>query len=166
MKDRLDKFIKTEGLTPSRFAEIMGVQPSSISHILGGRNKPNYDFIEKILMRFPKLNPDWLILGKGNIYRSLPGDLRINDSQGVQPGREDLFTLQETSPADTYSSDTVISEDRISNAENRTTNETARTSRQQSIPKSDLSKNPVNDNDIEKIVIFFKDKSFVSFDPK
>ena len=35
MKDRLEKFIKTEGLTPSRFAEIMGVQPSSISHILG-----------------------------------------------------------------------------------------------------------------------------------
>ena len=71
MKDRLEKFIKTEGLTPSRFAEIMGVQPSSISHILGGRNKPSFDFIEKMLQRFPKLNPDWLLLGKGNIYRSI-----------------------------------------------------------------------------------------------
>lgn len=70
MKDRLEKFIKSEGLTPSRFAEIMGVQPSSISHILGGRNKPSFDFIEKMLQRFPKINPDWLLLGKGNIYRS------------------------------------------------------------------------------------------------
>lgn len=70
MKERLEKFIKSEGLTPSRFAEIMAVQPSSISHIIGGRNKPSYDFIEKILLRFPKLNPDWLLLGKGTMYRS------------------------------------------------------------------------------------------------
>lgn len=69
MKERLDKFIKNEGLTPARFAEIMAVQPSSISHILGGRNKPSFDFIEKMLLRFPRLNPDWLILGKGSIYR-------------------------------------------------------------------------------------------------
>lgn len=69
MRDRLEKFIKSEGLTPTRFAEVMGVQPSSISHLLGGRNKPSYDFIEKMLLRFPKLNPDWLILGKGSVYR-------------------------------------------------------------------------------------------------
>ena len=81
MRDRLEKFIKTEGLTPSRFAEIMGVQPSSISHILGGRNKPSFDFIEKMLQRFPKLNPDWLLLGKGNIYRSISDNTVTHRSQ-------------------------------------------------------------------------------------
>ena len=69
MRERLSKFIEMERLTSSRLAEILGVQPSNISHILGGRNKPSFEFIEKLLLRFPKLNPDWIILGKGPVYR-------------------------------------------------------------------------------------------------
>ena len=71
MRERLSKFIEMERLTSSRLAEILGVQPSNISHILGGRNKPSFEFIEKLLLRFPKLNPDWIILGKGPVYRSV-----------------------------------------------------------------------------------------------
>jgi hypothetical protein len=70
MKERLAKFIKNEELSPSRFAEIMGVPPSSISHLLSGRNNPGFDFLSKMLMRFPKVNPDWLILGTGPMYRT------------------------------------------------------------------------------------------------
>lgn len=69
MKDRLGRFLRSEGLTSLKFAELMEVQPSSISHILSGRNKPSFDFIEKMLARFPGLNPDWLILGKGEMFR-------------------------------------------------------------------------------------------------
>lgn len=72
MKDRLAQFLKSEGLTAVKFAEIMEVQPSSISHLLSGRNKPNFDFISRILLRFPSLNPDWLINGIGEIYKSNP----------------------------------------------------------------------------------------------
>lgn len=54
MRERLSKFIEMERLTSSRLAEILGVQPSNISHILGGRNKPSFEFIEKLLLRFPK----------------------------------------------------------------------------------------------------------------
>lgn len=80
MKDRLVEFMRLEGLTSVKFAEIMGVQPSSISHILAGRNNPSFDFISKILSLFPALNPDWIINGAGGIYRS-----ENKDKQGEKP---------------------------------------------------------------------------------
>lgn len=70
MKERLAQFLQSEGLTAVKFAEIMEVQPSSISHLLSGRNKPNFDFISRLLLRFPDLNPDWMINGIGEIYKS------------------------------------------------------------------------------------------------
>lgn len=72
MKERLVQFLQSEGLTAVKFAEIMEVQPSSISHLLSGRNKPNFDFISRLLLRFPDLNPDWMINGIGEIYKSKP----------------------------------------------------------------------------------------------
>ena len=69
MKERLQELLKKRGYTSLKFAEIMEVQPSSISHILSGRNKPSFDFIEKLLERFPEISPDWLILGRGGMYR-------------------------------------------------------------------------------------------------
>lgn len=69
MKERLAQFLKSEGLTAVKFAEIMEVQPSSISHLLSGRNKPNFEFISRLLLRFPALNPDWIINGAGGVYK-------------------------------------------------------------------------------------------------
>ncbi|MDY0252850.1 MAG: helix-turn-helix transcriptional regulator [Tenuifilaceae bacterium] len=71
MKERLQRILTKEGIAPTRFAEIIGVQRSSISHILSGRNKPSFDMIQSIMSKFPKLNPDWLILGTGDMYRKV-----------------------------------------------------------------------------------------------
>ena len=65
MNDRLKQFLAMEGLSPARFAEIMGIQRSGVSHLLSGRNKPSFEFIEKFLAAFPDVNVEWLILGKG-----------------------------------------------------------------------------------------------------
>ena len=62
--------MKSEGLTSSRMAEILGIQPSGISHILAGRNKPGFDLLQKILRRFPRVNPDWLLLDSEQMYRT------------------------------------------------------------------------------------------------
>lgn len=70
MKDRLAEFLKKQELTAVKFAEIMEVQPSSISHLLAGRNKPNFEFIARMILRFPELNPDWILNGQGTMYRS------------------------------------------------------------------------------------------------
>ena len=58
MKDRLAEFLKQQGLTPGKLATLLEVQPSSISHLLSGRNKPGFEFIVKFLQCFPSVNPD------------------------------------------------------------------------------------------------------------
>lgn len=66
MISRFKKLLEELRLSPSEFADRIGVQRSSISHILGGRNKPSIDFLEKILNTFPEVDARWLITGKGN----------------------------------------------------------------------------------------------------
>ncbi|MBN1132639.1 MAG: helix-turn-helix transcriptional regulator [Bacteroidales bacterium] len=87
MKDRLIRLLDSEQLTASKFADIIGVQPSSVSHVLSGRNKPSFDFIEKTLKAFPGVNPEWLILGRGEMMSGL---------YGYEPGT--LFGEQEKRP--------------------------------------------------------------------
>ena len=49
MHEKLPLLMKSEGLTSSRLAELLGIQPSGISHLISGRNKPSYDLLQKIL---------------------------------------------------------------------------------------------------------------------
>lgn len=69
MNNRLQQFLELENLTPARLADILGVQRSGLSHILSGRNKPGYDFIYKLLVKFPELSADWFLTGKGKPYK-------------------------------------------------------------------------------------------------
>ncbi|WP_053992522.1 helix-turn-helix transcriptional regulator [Mangrovimonas sp. TPBH4] len=68
---RLQKVIQYYGESASSFAEKVGVQRSSISHILSGRNKPSLDFVLKILQAFPEVELYWLLNGKG-VFPSKP----------------------------------------------------------------------------------------------
>src|SRR5690606_12597167 len=63
--NRLQKVIEYYGESASSFAEKIGVQRSSISHILSGRNKPSLDFVLKVLSSFPEVELYWLMNGKG-----------------------------------------------------------------------------------------------------
>ena len=60
---RIEKLIQDSGLSASAFAEKIGVQRSSISHILSGRNKPSLDFLIKITEVFPKTTLNELVYG-------------------------------------------------------------------------------------------------------
>ena len=62
---RLQKVIDYYNESASSFAEKIGVQRSSISHILSGRNKPSLDFVLKVLSSFPEVELYWLLNGKG-----------------------------------------------------------------------------------------------------
>jgi len=64
IQDRLQMVMKMNNLNASQFADRIGVQRSSISHILTGRNKPSLDLIQKTLEHFPRVNADWLLTGK------------------------------------------------------------------------------------------------------
>ena len=69
MKERILEFLKKENKSSVRFAEEIGVQPSGISHILSGRNRPSLDFILRMLEKFPYLSTEWLLFGKGSMYK-------------------------------------------------------------------------------------------------
>ncbi len=63
MKDRIQKILTLEQLSAANFADEIGVQRSSISHILSGRNKPSLDFVQNVLNTFNRINPMWLLSG-------------------------------------------------------------------------------------------------------
>ena len=115
---RLQKVIDFYGLSASSFAEKIGVQRSSISHILSGRNKPSLDFVMKVLASYPEVELYWLLNGKGH-FPSL--------SQKTSP------TIQEAIPKS--KPNTLIPP--IKDSQNKA---------------------------IERIVIFYADGSFKSFE--
>ncbi len=69
MQDQIQEILRREDISSSQFADKIGVQRSSVSHVLSGRNKPGFDFINKILDAFPSINADWLITGAGEMYK-------------------------------------------------------------------------------------------------
>lgn len=69
IKDRILKFLTHQRLSSSKFADVIGVQRSSISHLLSGRNNPGLDFLQKVLTNFPMLSPDWLVMGIGEMFK-------------------------------------------------------------------------------------------------
>ena len=97
MREKLLNLMKSEQLTASKLAELLGIQPSGISHILGGRNKPSFDLVQKILRRFPQVNPDWLLLDRGEMYRALPTeqDSQNNASNPMVATEDENQMLQE-----------------------------------------------------------------------
>ena len=73
---RLKKVMDFHQLSASMFADKIGVQRSSISHILSGRNKPSLDFILKVTSEFSDVDMYWLLNGKG----SFPKNAEINST--------------------------------------------------------------------------------------
>jgi transcriptional regulator with XRE-family HTH domain len=61
--ERLKIIMTTNRLNAGTFADKIGIQRSNMSHVLTGRNKPSLDFIEKVLIAFPRVNAHWLIFG-------------------------------------------------------------------------------------------------------
>ena len=74
---RLERILKYYGLSASAFADRIGVQRSSISHLLTGRNKPSLEFVLKVVKTFPDVNLYWLLNGKGSFpAKSSPAPLK------------------------------------------------------------------------------------------
>lgn len=103
MKDRLIKVLNHFGLTATRLADEIGVQRSGISHILSGRNQPGYDFMVKLLTRFPDINAEWLLLGKGTLLKDkepVAESISIKDHLTQTVRQPDLFSTTQTREED------------------------------------------------------------------
>ena len=156
MKEQLNKLMEAEGLTPARFADEIGVQRSSISHILSGRNKPSYDFISKILSRFSGINAEWLITGKGSMIKAENKEGQANLKQSS------LFENKEP----------ISIQDKETIAGNNTNQETkSRTKIYQSEDnvkpkKQGNNREFTNVNNVKYILVFYNDGSFEQFIPR
>ncbi|HET6560023.1 MAG TPA: helix-turn-helix transcriptional regulator [Prolixibacteraceae bacterium] len=85
MEDRIKKFIDYMGITASELADSIGVQRSNVTHVLKGRNKPSFQFIEKLLQIYPSINAKWLLLGEGNMLESPAKPPTLFDSVPTPP---------------------------------------------------------------------------------
>ena len=112
---RIHQIIQEQQLSSASFADIVGVQRSSVSHVLSGRNKPSLDFILKILHAFPEVSPQWLLFG------------------------EESPTLSSSSKETQVFDDDTNIPDQVSESEH---------------------------NDIDKIVFFFKNGSYKTYQQK
>ena len=92
MIDRINQVMREKGITSRQFAEEIGIQPSSLSHILTGRNRPSLDFVMKIMQRWPDIDINWLMFGKGDMIvdPSAPSAPVAVSAPTAEP---DLFTL-------------------------------------------------------------------------
>ncbi len=133
MDTRLQQFLSAENISQSQFADNIGVARASVSHILSGRNRPGFDFIERMAKCYPALNLEWLITGKGRMYKA--------DSEVVAP------KLWEDEESSVIPADTVIREyDSPAPIERRTSTKIEQTSK--------------NQRNISKIVVFYDDNTF------
>ena len=73
-KERIESVMKSMGLSARQFAMEIHVQPGTISNMMAGRNNPSLEVIKRIMERYPTLNPEWLIAGRGEMWRTVPGE--------------------------------------------------------------------------------------------
>jgi len=125
MVGRVNLILKAKNISARQFAEEIGIQPSGMSHILSGRNKPSLDFVQKVIRRWPEINISWLMFGKGEMFvsdiptvhsSSLQSDIHpIAKHEQVQPRQNgtqyDLFSNPEDdnrpSPLNTKETNTL-----------------------------------------------------------
>jgi len=147
MQDRLKQFLAMENISPARFAEVMGIQRSGISHLLAGRNKPSFEFIQRMMTAYPDINIEWLILGKGRPYKS--------DRPGAEKTPE-IEVLTEYPEEETPQEPNLFS-DRQQVEEQFTPSQPAENRIIKPIPGASTSKSPKK---IARIIVFFNDGTY------
>ena len=90
--ERIKQLMQENELGAAAFADTIGVQRSSISHILSERNKPSLDFILKILRAYPDVSAEWLLKG-------IESEIAVNNPV-VNQDHVTLEPHEEVSPPD------------------------------------------------------------------
>lgn len=143
MNIRLQQFLAAENITQAQLADSLNVARAGVSHILAGRNKPSYDFLSALMLHFPRLNVEWLMFGKGKMYKEAP-DPPVSDQPVIQSellfGDEDdsLYEIQDSHPEKSVNNDAT---DRIKSLDN-------------------IVQSVVKQRNVKKIIILFDDGSF------
>ena len=142
MKAKLEILMADTGLRVGEIAAKLGVKAPVISHILSGRNQPNFALTAKIISTFNQYNPYWW-LGTSDVK------LAIDNSTPSTKDDSQNFSVANSSSEFEVESDVASL---FGQAGDNSAFEDALPSR----PSSQ----------IERVVIFYKDHSFESFTPR
>jgi len=149
MKDRIQAFLQNENKSYAQFAEEIGVQPSGISHILSGRNNPSLDFVIKMLHRYPSLSADWLLFGRGSMYKVVSQPTLFDDEmQDDRSAERKVFAEQDITTDDEEVQEVHGSRHDVAEVFQPDRNE----------PESGSKK-------LMRIVLFYSDKTFTEYKP-
>ena len=151
MRERIIKFLELENLTSAKFADDIGVQRSSVSHILSGRNNPSFEFIQKILTKYKFISAEWLIMGTGNMVKTVrQGDLFENIPVELTNPSPDVNKGSNIEAKTGLKAEILSESPDNKNFENKI---------------DEFKKVRVTEKSIEKVIILYSDKSFTSYIP-
>jgi transcriptional regulator with XRE-family HTH domain len=164
---RLEIILDYYSLSASSFAEKIGVQRSSISHLLSGRNKPSLDFILKIVEIFPDIDLYWILNGFGSFPKTdKKPNQEIENKKVVAPILKSEEPL-EVERKENENSQNLFSQKTLENGFIETKNPIAENLMNEN--KNSLVQNikfSENEDVIEKIVFFYTNGSFKEYNPK
>ncbi len=174
-KQRVEKIIQNYGYADGQFAQEIGIQNSTLSHILNGRNRPSLDVMQKILRRFPEIAPDWLITGQGNMLRKTaqahtPNLFMDADSsshpQTEQVPQHSTQFRQADSPSSRVDVRSVDPEPykQLKETELSSTEDNLKSKIQSVISQQDVQ--IAINKKVTKIIVYFSDHSFQEFESK
>ena len=177
IQDRIFLLVKTKNFTSAEFADAIGVQPSNISHIMSGRNKPSLDLVMKVLKKFPEIRSEWLINGVGSMTKDYS---LVNEEDKGKAEKKPINTIQQALLFDPVSESTSskmqIEEEKViiefaekaetekEISENPIFAEKLPENHHQERKKIDPHRNTFKK--IEKIVVFYEDRTFREYSPE
>lgn len=159
MNTRLQQFLTAENITQAQFADFINVARASVSHILAGRNKPGYDFIVNMMKCYPNLNVEWLLSGKGKMYKTTTADdLFSSASVPSAPTSYPSFAPAAIIPETTPPQEKIHDEQDaiLPNIEFSETQEEVK-------EQENSTQSIVNQRKAVKIMIFYNDNTFEEF---
>ena len=99
MVDRIKQVMEHYEETPAGFAEKIGVNRSNLTHLFSGRNQPSLDFAKKVLVAYPEVSTEWLIMGVGKMIKD-PDEAPVVKREFIQTDLFDALDEDETPQAE------------------------------------------------------------------
>jgi len=176
MEERIKKFMEYKQISASELADNIGVQRSNVTHVLKARNKPSFQFIEKLLQIYPELNAKWLLLGTGPMVETTVKPRTLFDQLPVQetkllskpestdhsvsvkiPETKENSLIPEQKQANAALQQPVIDESLVQMNQNKTVENPVKKKAEDYIFNSEKP--------IERLVVFYKDSTFKVYNP-
>lgn len=156
-KERIDKVMQIEGMNSAVFAAAIGIQGSTLSHILNGRNNPSLSVLQNILNRFPNISPEWLIMGQGPVERSVKQSQAPTLFDTVDENSSQSIT-SESNLGQKNSSTSASIQQKITPTPEITAQTNQEPARQVNVPQIESSSKSVR-----KIIVYYTDNTFQEF---